>query len=66
MPDDETAVCIGENLRGAKSHSVILVRCRYQSIEKKLVSAGASRVVSEETQAGVALLRILAELGEDA
>ncbi len=66
VPDDETAVSIVENLRGINSDSVILVRCRYQAVEKKLVSAGASRVVSEETQAGVALLRILAELGEDA
>lgn len=62
VPDDEAAIRIAQNLRTANSSCLILVRCRYQMNASKLRMSGANQVVSEEAEAGNALLNVLADL----
>jgi CPA2 family monovalent cation:H+ antiporter-2 len=62
VPDDEAAICIVRTLRSMNADCFVLVRCRYEGNATKLTRAGANRVVSEEAQAGAAILDILAEV----
>lgn len=62
VPDDDAAIQIVRNLREMNPSCFVLVRCRYQRTAEKLTKAGASQVVSEETQASDAILRIFNEL----
>lgn len=59
VPDDETAVQIVSTARRLNESCHILVRCRYQANEDRLTKVGAGLVVSEERQAGSALVQEL-------
>jgi CPA2 family monovalent cation:H+ antiporter-2 len=61
VPDDEAAICIVRTLRRMNADCFVLVRCRYEGNAIKLTRSGANRVVSEEVQAGAAILDILAD-----
>jgi CPA2 family monovalent cation:H+ antiporter-2 len=65
VPDDDTALCIVQNIRKINPTCVILVRCRYRLISSSLKAAGADHVVSEEAQAGEALLNMVNEYGRE-
>ena len=65
VPDDEAASRIVQNLRTANSSCQVLVRCRYQVNASRLRKSGASQVVSEEAEAGNALVNVLADLDKD-
>lgn len=56
---DETALRIVRAARKLSGNCFLLVRCRYQSNVSKFRKAGASQVVSEESQAYDALINIL-------
>jgi CPA2 family monovalent cation:H+ antiporter-2 len=62
VPDDEAANRIVQNLRTANSRRQILVRCRYQANASRLRKSGASQVVSEEAEAGKALINVLSDI----
>lgn len=59
VPDDDAASDIIHNLRRQNSKCLVLVRCRYQVHVPALKKIGADHVVSEEAQAGSALIAIL-------
>lgn len=59
VPDDATALRVVQTLRRLNQIGRVIVRCRYQSNAKKLEAAGASDIVAEESQATLALLRLL-------
>lgn len=59
VPDDESAVRIVRAIRKFNRTGNLIVRCRYQINVGKLQQVGADRVVSEESEASIALLRIL-------
>ncbi len=59
VPDDESAVQIVRTIRKLNRTGTLIVRCRYQINVGKLKRVGADRVVSEEAEASIALLRIL-------
>jgi monovalent cation:H+ antiporter-2, CPA2 family len=60
VPDDSSAITIVQTIRQLNQETKLVVRCRYQSNAILLKKAGADQVVSEETEASVALLRTLA------
>lgn len=59
VPDDGTAIRIVKAVRLLNSDCRIVVRCRYQSNMKKLKAAGATDIVAEESEAAMALMRLL-------
>jgi CPA2 family monovalent cation:H+ antiporter-2 len=59
VPDDEAALRIVRSIRKCNPAGVVIVRCRFLANAKKLLAAGADRVVSEEAEASLALLRIV-------
>jgi len=59
VPDDQITVQIVKTLRTLNSQCAIVVRCRYQSSSPALQSAGAHTVVIEETEASMAVRRLL-------
>ena len=59
VPDDGVALQIVQTLRSLNPTCVSIVRCRYESQTPVLKKAGASRVVSEEAEVSVAVLRLL-------
>jgi len=62
VPDDQIALQIVKTLRTLNSRCSAVVRCRYQATEPALRRAGAQTVVIEETEASVAVLRLLEDL----
>ena len=62
IPDDETAVQVVRELRTTNSTSFVLVRCRYRANIGMLSKAGANQIVSEEAEAGDAIVRILTDV----
>jgi monovalent cation:H+ antiporter-2, CPA2 family len=60
VPDDSSAISIVQAIRQLNQETKLVVRCRYQSNAILLKKAGADQVVSEETEASIALLRTLA------
>jgi len=62
VPHDETAVQIVTSIKEMNQTCFVLVRCRYQANEDRLMKVGAGRVVSEEVQAGSALVRELSKV----
>ena len=65
VPDDDSAVRIVRAIRKCNRNGTLIVRCRFQANAGRLRSAGADRVVSEEVEASLALLKILDELKND-
>ncbi len=63
VPDDSVSLAIVRLLQQINANCKIIVRCRFQSNESPLTKAGASHVISEELQAGDALIRLLEERG---
>ncbi len=59
VPDDLVSLAIVRQLNRVNANCKILVRCHFQSNESRLMQAGASHVISEESQAGEALIRLL-------
>ena len=59
VPDDETAIHIVRVVRSLNSDCLVFVRCRYRANSNGLRKSGANEIVSEETQTGEALLRLL-------
>lgn len=59
VPDDDAAMRVVKALRPLNSICRVVVRCRYQSNLAKLKKAGANEVVAEESEAAIALLRLL-------
>ncbi len=64
VPDDSVAGEIVRKARTMNKEAPILVRCRYQLNQPMLRRAGASAVVSEETEATAALINLLNRLEE--
>ncbi len=62
VPDDAAAERTLRALRAINPECFVLVRCRYHANEPTLRKHGADRVISEETVATGALMRILAEM----
>ena len=62
VPNDDDAICIVRALRELNTNCLVLVRCRYEGNVQKLSKAGANRIVSEEAQAGTAILGMLTDV----
>ncbi|TWU40792.1 cation:proton antiporter [Novipirellula artificiosorum] len=56
---DEAAIRVVRAIRKLNRHCTTIVRCRYQSTSEKMRRAGANHIISEETEAAMALLRAL-------
>jgi CPA2 family monovalent cation:H+ antiporter-2 len=65
VPDDDVALRLVRAVREVNAGCCIVVRCRYTANERRLMQAGANRVVSEEVQASDALRRILLDVERD-
>ncbi len=61
VPDDSISVEVVQLIHQANTSCRIVVRCHFQSNEPRLMKAGASHVISEESQTGEALIRLLEE-----
>jgi CPA2 family monovalent cation:H+ antiporter-2 len=59
VPDDGTATRIVKSVRRLNTNCRIIVRCRYQSSRRKISKAGATDIVAEESEAALALMRLL-------
>ena len=59
VPDDGSAIRIVRSVRQLNRTCRLIVRCRYQMNVGKITKAGASDIVSEESEAGLALMRLL-------
>ncbi len=59
VPDDGAAMRVVKVARRLNQSCRVIVRCRYQSNLKKLKNAGATDVVAEESEAAMALMRLL-------
>ncbi len=64
VPDDGAAESIVRSLRDINKAVPAVVRCRYHTNEHLLTAAGASHVISEESQAAGAILRLLMHLND--
>ncbi|MCS7470069.1 cation:proton antiporter [Stieleria sp. ICT_E10.1] len=62
VPDDQVALRVVRAIRKINRQGKLLVRCRYQASIDKLVRSGADVVVTEETEASLALLRELNQM----
>ncbi|SMP74892.1 Kef-type potassium/proton antiporter, CPA2 family [Neorhodopirellula lusitana] len=65
VPDDRVALRILKTLRRSKTTAKLIVRCRYQSNVSTLRKAGADSIVTEETEATLALLRTLSDINQN-
>jgi CPA2 family monovalent cation:H+ antiporter-2 len=65
VPDDDTALRIVRVLRTMNTECTVLVRCRFQSNVSKLMASGADTVISEESEASNALLRVLDDMDSE-
>lgn len=59
VPEDGAALRVVQAARVLNSDCRVMVRCRYQSNVKKLLKAGSTQVVAEESEAALALIRLL-------
>ena len=59
VPDDGAATRVVKAARRLNRDCRVIVRCRYQSNLRKLKNAGATAVVAEESEAAIALIRLL-------
>ncbi|MEZ6072632.1 MAG: cation:proton antiporter [Pirellulales bacterium] len=59
VPDDPVSLSVVRVLHQLNADCQIVVRCRYQANTSPLLKAGAAHVISEEQQAGDALLKLL-------
>lgn len=62
VADDQIAVQIVKTLHTVYPRCFVVVRCRYQVTESALRRAGAQTVVIEETEASVAVRRLLEDV----
>ncbi|QDV41764.1 Glutathione-regulated potassium-efflux system protein KefC [Stieleria neptunia] len=62
VPDDQVALRVVRAIRKVNPDGKLLVRCRYQASAAKLRRVGADVVVTEETEASLALLRELNQM----
>ncbi len=60
VPDDGIALRVVRAIRTANPCGRLIVRCRFQSNIRQLKRAGSDEVVSEESEASLALLRLIA------
>ncbi|QDT07577.1 Inner membrane protein YbaL [Rubripirellula lacrimiformis] len=65
VPDDQIALQVVRAIRKLNSSAQMLVRCRYQANVGRLRKAGAAQIVTEETEASLALLESLRSLDAD-
>ena len=61
VPDDSVSLAVVRLVHRINANCKIIVRCHFQSNESCLLKAGASHVISEESQTGEALIRLLEE-----
>lgn len=61
VPDDVVSLAVVRLIQRINAKCKIIVRCHYQSNESQHLKAGASHVISEESQAGEALICLLEE-----
>jgi CPA2 family monovalent cation:H+ antiporter-2 len=66
ISQDMHAVAVVRHFRQRQRHCRIIVRCRFQANVPSFFAAGADQVVSEEAQAGAALLKLLPDQSLDA
>lgn len=59
VPRDDVARQIVGAVRAVNPHCPIVVRCRFQANRAGLLAAGANAVIAEESEASMALIRIL-------
>lgn len=64
VPDDSDSLMIVRLIHRINSSCRIVVRCRFQSNAPRLRKAGAAHVISDESQTGEALIRLLEERNE--
>lgn len=62
VPDDRIARQVVIRLRAVNSKCTIVVRCRYQSNAVQVKRSGADAVISEESEASSALVRLLEQM----
>lgn len=62
VPDDEAARHVVGTIRLLNPTCTIIVRCRYQANAGPIRRAGANSVISEEAEAGGAILRLLGQV----
>lgn len=62
VPEDESAVRIVKVIRKLNQSATLVVRCRFHANKIKLKESGADHVVSEETEAALALLKTIDSL----
>lgn len=62
VPDDRAAAQIAKILQASYPECTVIVRCRYQANAQALKQSGVSAVISEESEASVALLRLLKQM----
>ncbi len=65
VPEDGTATRIVKSVRRLNRNCRIIVRCRYQSSRSKIDKAGATDIVAEESEAALALMRLLERSSQD-
>jgi CPA2 family monovalent cation:H+ antiporter-2 len=65
VPDDGTATRIVKSSRRLNRNCRIIVRCRYQSNVRKINKAGANDIVAEESEAALALMRLMERPSQD-
>ena len=63
VPDDSVSLAVVRLVHRLNANCKIIVRCHFQSNETRLMKAGASLVISEESQTGEALIRLLEQRG---
>jgi len=61
VPDDSVSLDVVRLVHRINANCTITVRCHFQSNASRLMKAGASHVISEESQTGEALIRLLEE-----
>lgn len=62
VPSDEVAIQVVKRIRVLNPPARITVRCRYQANIDRLNRAGADAIISEETEASLAIIRTLSSL----
>lgn len=62
VPDDEAARQVVSAIRLLNPACTIVVRCRYQANAGSIRRAGANTVISEEAEAGGAIVRLLGQI----
>lgn len=59
VPNDSIALVVVRVVRQMNPAAIVLVRCRYQANLGKLKTEGATQVVAEESEAALAMMRLL-------